>query len=57
MRRECGKIPKQCIFCKKKKYLRNTKTRKSCCQFSADTKKRKASELREDREILAVATD
>ena len=45
---DCGKLEKQCIFCKKQKYLKNSKTREtllSCTMFCADEKIKQASEI------------
>ena len=58
--RECGKLETRCIFCKKQKYLKNSKTREtllSCTMFSADEKIKEASKIRSDAEIIVLSAD
>eukprot|EP00794_Sanderia_malayensis_P012505 gene12505-13790_t len=59
-RREFGKLPKTCIFCKKDKFVKNSKTREKlrlCQEFRADDTMRKAAMMREDTDLLAICSD
>ena len=52
-------LPAKCIFCRKEKYVKNSRTREklnSCNQFRADDKVRKASILRDDTQTLVICT-
>ena len=49
----------KCIFCRKEKYVKNSRTKEklnSCSQFRANDKVRKASILNDDTQILAICT-
>ena len=53
-----GKLEKQCIFCKKQKYLKNSKTSLfSCTTFSTDEKITRASAIRKDTELILLTAD
>ena len=55
-----GILPAHCIFCKKQKYLKNSKSREkllTCRQFCADQTVRKASQMRNDADIMRVTSD
>lgn len=59
-RREFEKLPKTCIFCKKDKFMKSSKTREKlrlCQEFRADETMRKAAVLREDADMLAICSD
>ena len=58
-KRDKDVLPAKCIFCRKEKYAKNSRTREklnSCTQFCADDKVRKASLLNDDAQILAICT-
>ena len=53
-------LPKQCIFCKKDKYVKGSRTRETltcCSQLRADNGIRKLAIERNDSEIIAVTSD
>ena len=58
-KRDKDVLPAKCIFCRKEKYAKNSRTREklnSCTQFCADEKVRKASLLQDDAHILEICT-
>ena len=53
-------LPKQCLFCKREKYQKGSRTREkltTCMQFRADKKIPEIAEQRNDDELLAITSD
>ena len=59
-KRECSKLPRQCIFCSKVKYIPKTRKQEKLLSYMetrADEKIRKYSKEKNDQRIMALCSD